>query len=63
MKVGEEFEYKGVRYKVESEKREFSCHGCYLVMNCSKNRTGCSAKSEDVIFSQCKHDHVIFVKI
>ena len=63
MQVGDEFEYNDVKLRVESEKSEFSCVGCYLSVSCSKGRTGCSAKSSDHIFDDCKRDHVIFVRI
>jgi hypothetical protein len=63
MKAGDEFEYKGVRFRVKSEKSEFSCDGCSLIFYCKDGRTGCSASSEDRIFAKCKHDHVIFVRI
>ena len=62
MKAGEIFDYKGVKYKVENEKSEFSCKGCALVVYI-KDKMGCLAKSEDKIFDTCKHDHVIFVKV
>lgn len=62
--MGEEFEYNGVKLRVEREVSEFSCEGCYMKMNCSKGRTGCSAKSVDRhIFGHCKRDHVIFVRV
>ena len=63
MKVGEEFEYKGVNYRCESEKSDLSCVGCCLNFPCSKGRTGCLATSEDKVFDHCKRDHVIFVRV
>lgn len=63
MQLGEVFEYNDVKLRVESEKSEFSCFGCYLSVGCSKGRTGCAAKSSDHIFDNCKRDHVIFVRI
>ena len=63
MQVGEVVEYKGVKLRVEREKSEFSCSGCYLSITCSKNRTGCVASSSDKVFDSCKHDHVIFVRV
>ena len=62
MKAGEIFDYKGVTYKVEKEKSEFSCRGCSLAVYI-KDKMGCNAKSEDKIFDNCKRDHVIFVKV
>lgn len=62
MKAGEIFDYKGVRFRVENEKSEFSCEGCALVIYI-KDKIGCLARSEDKIFATCKHDHVIFVKV
>lgn len=75
MKAGEIFSYKGVTYKVESEKSEFSCEGCAIMHIVRDNngrplrdksgnvlKLGCDAKSEDKIFDTCKRDHVIFVK-
>ena len=61
--MGEEFEYNGVKLRVEREKSEFSCDGCYLKVNCSKGRTGCAARSIDHVFDHCKRDHVIFMRV
>ena len=62
MKAGEIFDYKGVRFRVENEKSEFSCEGCALVIY-NKYKIGCAARSIDKVFDTCKHDHVIFVKV
>lgn len=61
MKAEEIFDYKGVRYKVENEKSEFSCRGCAFVTY-NKNKIGCAAKNDNNVLSACKHNHVIFVK-
>lgn len=75
MKAGEIINYKGVTYKVESEKSEFSCNGCDIRHVVRDNNgkpirdrfgnlmlQGCGASMADKIFATCKHDHVIFVK-
>lgn len=61
--MGEEFEYNGVKLREEKEKSEFSCSGFYMSVSCSKERTGCAAKSKDSLFNSCKRDHVIFVRL
>ena len=63
MKAGDEFEYKGIKYKVESEKSEYSCDGCELRVVLSRNQIGCKASSQDKVFDSCMHDRVIFVKV
>ena len=62
MKAGEIFDYKGVKYKVENEKSEFSCKGCSLVIY-NKYKIGCAARSIDKVFDTCQHDHVIFTEL
>lgn len=63
MQVGDIIEFNNIKLRVEKEKSDLSCVGCFLRLNCSKERTGCLAKSTDHIFDNCKKDHVIFVKI
>ena len=63
MSVGDVIEYNNVRFRVEKEKSDLSCSGCYLSVSCSKGRTGCAAKRKDSIFDNCKSDHVIFVRV
>lgn len=63
MQVGEIVEFKGVKLKIDREKSEFSCFGCFMQVMCSKERSGCLAKSNDHLFDNCKRDHVIFTKI
>lgn len=63
MSIGDVIEYNNVKLRVEKEKSDLSCSGCYLSVSCSKGRTGCAAKSKDSIFDNCKRDHVIFVRI
>lgn len=63
MSIGDVIEYNNVKLRVEKEKSELSCSGCYMSVSCSKGRTGCAAKSKDSIFDNCKSDHVIFVRI
>jgi len=63
MSIGDVIEYNNVKLRVEKEKSELSCSGCYMSVSCSKGRTGCAAKSKDSIFDNCKIDHVIFVRI
>ena len=63
MSIGDVIEYNNVKLRVEKEKSEFSCLGCYLSVNCSKGRTGCTAKSSDRMFDNCKREHLIFVRV
>ena len=63
MLVGDLIEYNNIKLRVEKEKSNLSCAGCFLNVSCSQGRTGCLAKSTDHIFDNCKKEHVIFVKI
>ena len=63
MSIGDVIEYNNVKLRVEKEKSDLSCSGCYLSVSCGKGRTGCASKSSDRLFDNCKSDHVIFVRI
>ena len=63
MKPGDIVTYKGIQYRAERERSEFSCTGCALSIPCKKGMVGCDAPSHATMFNTCKHDRIIFVKV